>query len=119
MVVWLTELRLLSCAYWMAKKDETPFLTIIWNNGSWGSPKNAFLRLNPEAAQRCKGRLSDDVTTSISPSPSFGKIAEGSGDAALWSVLVVPEVDEAIQAATKTVLEKRSSALIEVVSGFI
>ncbi|KAI1391733.1 acetolactate synthase [Hypoxylon trugodes] len=106
-----------SCAYWMAKKYDTPFLTIIWNNGGWASPKNAFLRLNPEMAgnKQIEGRLSDRVMTSITPSPEFGKIAEGAGNAWWKKVTSVDEVDEACKKAIKIVREERRCALIEVV----
>ncbi|KAI0376732.1 acetolactate synthase [Hypomontagnella monticulosa] len=106
-----------SCAYWMAKKYDTPFLTIIWNNGGWASPKNAFLRLNPEMAQshQIEGRLSDRVMTSITPSPEFGKIAEGAGNAWWRQVTSVSEVDDACKAAIKVIREEKRCALIEVV----
>ncbi|XXH00972.1 hypothetical protein Hte_007323 [Hypoxylon texense] len=106
-----------SCAYWMAKKYDTPFLTIIWNNGGWSSPKNAFLRLNPDAAQdsQVEGRLSDRVMTSITPSPGFGKIAEGAGDAWWKIVTKADEVDDACKKGIEVVREERRCALIEVV----
>ncbi|KAI1372854.1 acetolactate synthase [Hypoxylon crocopeplum] len=106
-----------SCAYWMAKKYDTPFLTIIWNNGGWASPKNAFLRLNPEMARNSEldGRLSDRVMTSISPSPAFGKIAEGAGDSWWRVVKTADEVDQVCKEAIRVVREERRCALIEVV----
>ncbi|KAI5857494.1 acetolactate synthase [Durotheca rogersii] len=106
-----------SCAYWMAKKYETPFLTVIWNNGGWASPRNAFLRLNPGMAQsnQTEGKLSDRVMTSITPSPAFGKIAEGAGDA-WWQVVRSNEdVDETCKKAIQAVREEKRCAVIEVV----
>ncbi|KAH8886223.1 acetolactate synthase [Thozetella sp. PMI_491] len=113
-----------SCAYWMAKKYETPFLTIIWNNGGWASPKNACLRIHPEVStlvqqENSSGskekKLSDLFGVSITPSPSFGKIAEGAGDTWWTQVRESKEVDGAIEQALKSVREERRSALIEVV----
>ncbi|KAI1770014.1 thiamine pyrophosphate enzyme, N-terminal TPP binding domain-containing protein [Hypoxylon cercidicola] len=72
-----------SCAYWLAKKYDTLFLTTIRNNEGWAAPKNAFLRLNPDATHnsQMEGRLCDRVMTSTTPSPGFGEITEGAGDA--------------------------------------
>ncbi|SPO02518.1 related to thiamine pyrophosphate-requiring enzymes [acetolactate synthase, pyruvate dehydrogenase (cytochrome), glyoxylate carboligase, phosphonopyruvate decarboxylase] [Cephalotrichum gorgonifer] len=107
-----------SCAYWMAKKYETPFLTVIWNNGGWGSPKNACIRIHPEVAGAPvpEGRkLSDELMVSITPSPAFGKIAEGAGDAWWAQVTRAEGVDEACREAIRVVREEKRSAVIEVV----
>lgn len=107
-----------SCAYLMAKKYETPFLTIIWNNGGWASPKNACLRIHPEVAGASvsEGRkLSDELGVSITPSPAFGKIAEGAGDAWWTRVTRADQADEACREGIRVVREERRSAVIEVV----
>lgn len=107
-----------SCAYWMAKKYETPFITIIWNNGGWAAPRNACLRLHPQIAQQhdpSSGTLGDALMTSITPSPSFGKIAEGAGDAWWRIVKSVGDVDEACREAVRVVRQEKRCALIEVV----
>lgn len=107
-----------SCAYWMAKKYNTPFLTIIWNNGGWASPKNACLRVHPEVQSKPgfnSTELSSDLMVAIDPSPAFGKIAEGAGDA-WWAVArTYDEVDGVCQTAIKVVQEERRSAVVEVV----
>lgn len=101
-----------SCAYWMAKRYETPFLTIIWNNGGWASPKNACLRIHGELSGQ--SGLSDDLRVAISPSPEFGKIAEGAGGA-WWGVVKEPgEVDGLLEQAIRAVREEKRSALLEV-----
>ena len=101
-----------SCAYWMAKRYETPFLTIIWNNGGWASPKNACLRIHGELSGQ--SNLSDDFRTAISPSPSFGKIAEGAGDA-WWGVITgVEEVDSLLSEAIHAVRDEKRCAVLEV-----
>ncbi|KAL1858074.1 hypothetical protein VTK73DRAFT_7963 [Phialemonium thermophilum] len=107
-----------SCAYWMAKKYGTPFLTIIWNNGGWSSPKNACMRIHPEVAGApvAEGhRLSDELMVSLTPSPAFGKIAEGAGDAWWTRVTAAREVDDACRKAIAAVREERRSAVVEVV----
>ncbi|KAF5012654.1 hypothetical protein FDECE_1285 [Fusarium decemcellulare] len=101
-----------SCAYWMAKKYKTPFLTIIWNNGGWASPKNACLRLHGELSGQAN--LSNDLQVALTPSPSFGKIAEGAGDA-WWRVISkADEVDALLKEAIRVVREEKRCALLEV-----
>lgn len=107
-----------SCAYWMASKYETPFLTIIWNNGGWASPKNACLRIHPELTQNTNGQgrsLSDDLMVAITPSPSFGKIAEGAGNAWWATVDGIEDVDAICKKAIAVVREEKRSAVVEVV----
>lgn len=104
-----------SCAYWMAKRYETPFLTIIWNNGGWESPKNACLRLHPEMANaKGSGTLGEKMLTAIDPSPEFGKIAEGAGGA-WWAVVSSTDaVEEVCREAIRIVRDERRCAVVEV-----
>lgn len=115
-----------SCAYWMAKKYQTPYLTIIWNNGGWSSPKNACLRVHPELAEHFHGAngiksangisaLAESLMVGLDPSPAFGKIAEGAGDAWWRTVTEAGQVDEVCQEAIRVVREEKRCALIEVV----
>lgn len=100
-----------SSAYWMAKRYEMPFLTVVWNNGGWCSPKNACLKIHPELS----GTKGDDLMVSLSPSPSFGIIAEGASGA-WWTVVEdADRVDSAIAEGIRVVREERRCALIEVV----
>lgn len=101
-----------SCAYWMAKRYETPFLTIIWNNGGWASPKNACLRLHGDLSGQ--SNLSEDLRVSLSPSPSFGKIAEGAGDAWWGVIAAADDVDRLLQEAIRAVRVEKRSAVLEV-----
>ncbi|CAK7235032.1 hypothetical protein SCUCBS95973_009133 [Sporothrix curviconia] len=111
-----------SCAYWMAAKYNTPFVTIIWNNGGWASPKNACLRIHPEVARapasegaKSVPSLSDDLMVALTPSPAFGKIAEGAAGAWWATVREASEVDAALQKAVAVVRNEKRCALIEVV----
>ncbi|KAM5343278.1 hypothetical protein ACJ41O_014244 [Fusarium nematophilum] len=101
-----------SCAYWMANKYDTPFLTIIWNNGGWASPKNACLRLHGELGGQ--DNLSNDLQVSLTPSPSFGKIAEGAGGAWWWVIRQGDDVDGILREAIRVVREKKRCAVLEV-----
>lgn len=102
-------------AYWMAMKYDTPYVTIVWNNGGWSSPQNACFRLNPDLASQAREQsLSERLNVAIDPSPAFGKIAEAAGNA-WWAVVDHPEkTDAAISEAIRVVREERRSAVIEV-----
>jgi acetolactate synthase-1/2/3 large subunit len=109
-----------SCAYWMAHKYDTPYLTIVWNNSGWASPKNACLRLHPEKAAEAAsagGGVGEAMSTSIDPSPEFGKIAEGATAGNAWwrRVSRADEVDGVLGEAVRQVLEERRCALVEIV----
>ncbi|KAL1887321.1 hypothetical protein Sste5346_010303 [Sporothrix stenoceras] len=111
-----------SCAYWMAAKYNTPFVTIIWNNGGWASPKNACLRIHPEVARPAAANgaksvpsLSDDLMVALTPSPAFGKIAEGAANAWWATIRDSSEVDASLEKAIQVVREEKRCALVEVV----
>jgi len=108
-------------AYWMAMKYQTPFLTIIWHNAGWSSPRNACLRMNPGLGKsfgqgsEAEERLSERMKVTIDPSPAFGKIAEGAGNA-WWAIADDPhKVDEILEQAIHAILKEKRSAVIEVV----
>lgn len=112
-----------SSAYWMACKYNAPFLTVIWNNGGWTSPQNACLRLNPDLKASAgspdsdgagKPRLSERFNVTIDPSPNFGMIAEGAGDA-WWRVVEKADaVHQVIGEALQVIQTQRRCAVIEV-----
>lgn len=102
-----------SSAYWMANKYNTPFLTIIWNNGGWAAPRAACLRIHGELSTQ--EDLTSAVGVGLQPSPKFGMIAEGAGDA--WSAVVekAENVDEVLKEAVRVVKEDKKCAVVEVV----
>lgn len=108
-----------SSAYWMAQKYECPFLTVVWNNGGWASPKNACLRIRPgvqvaAAAASGEASLAEGMGVSLSPSVDFGMIAEGAGGASSWRVDNIKDIDRTIAEAIEVVRQQKRSALIEV-----
>ena len=109
-----------SCAYWMAHKYETPYLTVVWNNSGWASPKNACLRLHPEKAAEATaagGGVAEAMLAAIDPSPAFGTIVEGATAGNAWwkRVTQAADVDGVLAEAVRQVLEERRCALVEVV----
>jgi acetolactate synthase-1/2/3 large subunit len=103
-----------SSAYWMARKYNTPFLTVVWNNGGWAAPRAACLRVHGELAdQHTKEDLTESLGVGLTPSVGFGKIAEGAGDA-WWRVVEnTRDVDAIVEEAVAVVTNGRC-AVVEV-----
>ncbi|KAF9235634.1 thiamine pyrophosphate enzyme, N-terminal TPP binding domain-containing protein [Melanogaster broomeanus] len=61
-------------AFWMARRYQTPFLTIVLNNGGWKSPKLSMLRIHPQGpGSRAVG---DQLTVGFGPDcPDYSQIA--------------------------------------------
>lgn len=103
-----------SSVHWMARRYETPFLTIIFNNGGWKSPKLSALALHPHGyASRA-----ENPGVGFAPVPDYAGIAAAAGGAFARKVTLRAEVDEAIDAALYAVrVEKRAAVLDVVVPG--
>ncbi|BBD01507.1 acetolactate synthase I/II/III large subunit [Sphingobium sp. YG1] len=99
-----------SSVHWMARRYETPFLQIVFNNRGWKSPKLSTLAVHPEgwAAQ------AHQIDTSFEPSPDYVGIAAAAGGAWGRQVRHPDEVDEAIAEALAMVREHRRAAVLDV-----
>ncbi len=60
----------------VAEKYKTPFLTIIYNNGGWKSPKLSTLAVHPEGAAKTHA----DFHVEFAANSSLERIAESAGD---------------------------------------
>ena len=66
-----------SSVHWMARRYHTPFLTVIYNNGGWKSPKLSTLAVHPDGyASRAA-----DLDMSFNPQPDYSAIAAAAGGA--------------------------------------
>jgi acetolactate synthase-1/2/3 large subunit len=103
-----------SSVHWMARRYETPFLTIIFNNGGWKSPKLSALALHPSGyASRAA-----NPGVGFAPVPDYAGIAAAAGGAHARKITRRDEVDAALDAALHAVrLEKRAAVLDVVVPG--
>ena len=66
-----------SAVYWVARKYNTPFMTIVFNNGGWTAPKYAVAKAHPDGY----AARSQTFWTDFDPSPAHDKIAEAAGGA--------------------------------------
>jgi acetolactate synthase-1/2/3 large subunit len=100
-----------SSVHWMARRYETPFLTVVFNNGGWKSPKLSALALHPDGyASRA-----ENPGVGFTPVPDYAGIAAASGGAFARKVTKRAEVDEAITAALKAVRVEQRAAVLDVI----
>jgi acetolactate synthase I/II/III large subunit len=97
--------------HWMSRKYDAPFLTVIFNNRGWKSPKLSTLALYPEGRASQLARLD----TSFEPAPDYGGIAVAAGGS--WTVRIdtPDDLDAAFAEALRVVREDRRSAIVELV----
>ncbi len=66
-----------SSVHWMARRYHTPFLTVIYNNGGWKSPRLSTLAVHPDGyASR-----SDNLDMGFHPQSDYAGIAAAAGGA--------------------------------------
>lgn len=96
-----------TAAHWVAKKYETPFMTVIYNNSGWNAPKQATLRVHPNGISA----QNDDFWVSFSPSAQLDKVAEAAGNALAITVEHPQELAGALEAGLRAVREGRSAVI--------
>ncbi|BGP11584.1 hypothetical protein JCM10049v2_007494 [Rhodotorula toruloides] len=104
-----------SASFWMARRYETPFLTVVFNNGGWKSPKLSLLGVHPSGLG-ASGRTSD-LNVSFGPSdslnPDYGAIAAAAGGAWHEKVLKAGELEEQMREAVRVVREEKRCAVLD------
>ena len=96
--------------HWMARKYETPFLQVIYNNGGWRSPKMSTLAVHPQGyASRANA-----IGVEFDPAPDHSAIAAAAGGAYARKIERSDEVEEAIAEALKVVREEKRCAVLDV-----
>jgi acetolactate synthase-1/2/3 large subunit len=66
-----------SAVHWVARRYKAPFLTVIYNNGGWKSPKLSTLAVHPEGA----AQQQNEFHVSFAPYGDLEKVAEAMGGA--------------------------------------
>ncbi len=99
-----------SSVHWMARRYQTPFLQVIYNNRGWKAPKLSTLAVHPDGhASRM-----EDIGTSFDPSPDYAGIAAAAGGAFAQTVRHPNELDLALDNALNAVREERRCAVLDV-----
>ncbi len=99
-----------SSVHWMARRYGAPFLTVIYNNGGWKSPKLSTLAVHPEGyASR-----SEDLDMGFDPQPDYGGIAAAAGGAYAIAVNDIADLDRALDDCFRAVCSEGRSAVLDV-----
>jgi len=96
-----------SVVHWMAKRYGTPFLTVIYNNSGWKSPKLSTLGVHPEGV----ANEMDQFYVNFDPPADLAKIAEAAGNAYAQTVKKPSELKAALKKAMKMVKEGRTAVV--------
>jgi acetolactate synthase-1/2/3 large subunit len=99
-----------SSVHWIARRYQTPFLTVVYNNRGWKAPKSSTLAVHPDGyASR-----SDDIGVSFDPPPDYAGIAAASGGAFARIVRRVDELNDALIEGLNAVQRERRCAVLDV-----
>ncbi|KAJ8583334.1 thiamine diphosphate-binding protein [Rhizopogon salebrosus TDB-379] len=103
-------------AFWMARRYETPFLTVVLNNGGWKSPKLSMLGVHPEGhGSKATG---SQLSVGFGPdTPDYVGIAVAATGGWAWGkrVAVGDPLEETMAEAVRIVVEERRCAIVECV----
>jgi acetolactate synthase-1/2/3 large subunit len=99
-----------SSVHWIARRYQTPFLTVIYNNRGWKAPKSSTLAVYPDGyASR-----SDDIGVSFDPPPDYSGIAAASGGAFASIVRRSDELNDALVEGLNAVQREQRCAVLDV-----
>ncbi|KAJ7654518.1 thiamine pyrophosphate enzyme, N-terminal TPP binding domain-containing protein [Mycena polygramma] len=110
-----------SSAFWIARRYDTPFLTIVINNGGWRAPKLSMLGCHPTGyGSHAAG---SELSVGFGPHlPDYSQIAVAASAGWVWGKRVGGDggnVKEALSAAmaeaVRVVLEERRCAVLDCV----
>ena len=96
-----------SVVHWMARRYNTPFLTVIYNNSGWKSPKLSTLGVHPNGVANELNHFGVD----FDPPADLAKIAEAAGNAYAQTVKHPSELRDALREGFNLVKEGRSVVL--------
>lgn len=96
-----------SVVHWVAKRYNTPFLTVIYNNSGWKSPKLSTLGVHPNGIANEMNSFGVD----FDPPADLAKIAEAAGNAYAQTVKHPSELRDILRKAFEIVKEGRSAVI--------
>jgi acetolactate synthase-1/2/3 large subunit len=96
-----------SSAYWVANAYQTPFLTIIYNNGGWNAPKYSTLGVHPEGS----AKQNDSFWVTIGEGARFADIAAAAGNAEPFRITSREELRDTLRRALQIVRDGRSAVV--------
>src|SRR5262249_13569960 len=99
-----------SVVHWMARRYDTPFLQVIYDNGGWKSPMLSMLALHPDR----HGPKAHHIRVRFPPAPDHAGIAAAAGGAFARTVSHAGELEAALHAALHAVRSERRCAVLDV-----
>jgi acetolactate synthase-1/2/3 large subunit len=96
-----------SVVHWMARRYDTPYLTVIYNNTGWKSPKLSTLGVHPNGV----ANATDQFGVNFDPPADLAKIAEAAGGAYAQTVIKPSELKAALKKALKEVKGGRAAVV--------
>ena len=99
-----------STVHWMARRYETPFLQVVYNNRGWKSPKLSMLGVHPHG----HASRANDIGVAFDPPPDYAGIAAAAGGAFARTVRRPEELNEALDAAMAAIREEKRAAVLDV-----
>jgi acetolactate synthase-1/2/3 large subunit len=103
-----------SSVHWIARRYQTPFLQIIYNNRGWKAPKFSTLAIHPDGYAARAARRDEDIGVSFDPPPDYSGIAAASGGAFARVVRRPEELNPALAEAMNAVRRERRCAVVDV-----
>jgi acetolactate synthase I/II/III large subunit len=103
-----------SSAYWTASACSTPFLTVIYNNGGWQSPKYSADLVHPDGP----AKRNDFYWTTASAGAKLADVAAAAGNAAAFTVREGRELVPALHEAMRAVRAGRSAVVDVAITRF-
>ncbi|KAI9065966.1 thiamine diphosphate-binding protein [Trametes sanguinea] len=99
-------------AYWMARRYNTPFLTVILNNGGWFSPKASMMGMYPDGlGSTASGR---QLTVGFGPDmPDYSQVAAAAGGAWGKRVERADDLQNVLEEAVRVVVQEKRSAVVD------
>lgn len=99
-----------SSVFWMARRYETPFMQLIFNNRGWKSPNLSALAVHPSSY----AAAADSVDTSFEPAPDYVGIAMAAGGAWGARAKTVEDLRAAYVDGLRFIREEKRCAVIDV-----
>jgi acetolactate synthase-1/2/3 large subunit len=98
-----------SSVHWMSRRYDAPFVTIIFNNRGWKSPKLSTLAVHPDGyASRA-----NDIGVAFDPPPDYAGIAAAAGGSLALIARTPQDFEIALETAFQSVRHDRRSAVID------
>ena len=98
-----------STVHWMARRYQTPFLHVVYNNGGWRAPRFSTIGVHPDGL----AARGEDIATSFAPSPNHAGIAAAAGGAHPETIRTVAEVAPALERAMRAIRDEGRAAVID------